>query len=195
MSVVMGLGLMMTRIRRMVPALVLSTGLLACQTSGQQAGSSASPSKAAPRPERTKSMPTSTYLPAKAREKIRETMKAHGDDMTVLMWSIIFLDVDGAAEFARVIQDQKWLERPADPAAVPEDERVPEPIYAFQDDIVARAKALAATADNAEKHQAAGLADAFAGVARTCVACHAAYLYDSSAAATAADADAAAATE
>lgn len=175
---------MMTRIRRMVPVLLLSTGVLACQTSGQQAssGSTTSPSKIAPKTERANSMPASTYLPAKAREKIRENMKAHGDDMTVLMWSIIFLDVEGAAEFARVIQDQKWLERPADPAAVPEDERVPEAIYGFQEDIVRRAKSLAATADKADKHQAAGLAEAFGAVARTCVACHAAYLYDTSAA-------------
>ena len=102
------------------------------------------------------------------------------------MWSIIFLDVDGSAEFARTIKDQPWLERPADPAAVPEDERVPEAIFAYQDEIMRQADALAAMADGSNKHNASGLADAFGAVARTCVACHATYLYDSQPAAAAA---------
>lgn len=177
--------------RWIYPALLLSAGLLACQTSGKAAGSGAESAsatqptkKAEPaKPKRSKEMATSTYLPAKAREKIRNTMKAHGDDMTVLMWSILFLDVDGSAEFARVIKDQPWLQRPADPSAVPEDERVPEAIYAYQDEIVARAKKLAAMADGTNKLNATGLADAFGAVARTCVACHAAYLYDANGAA------------
>ena len=155
---------------------LLATGLLGCQTPSQQA---ADPGTATSAQTRGKEMATSTYLPAKAREKIRESMKAHGDDMTVLMWSIIFLDVDGSAEFARVIKDQPWLERPADPDAVPEDERVPEAIYAYQDEIISRAEVLASMADGTNKHNASGLADAFGAVARTCVACHAAYLYDS----------------
>jgi len=172
--------------RWIYPALLLSAGLLACQTSGgASGGKSTSKGGTSAPPARAKQMAASTYLPAKAREKIRESMKAHGDDMTVLMWSIIFLDVDGSAEFARVIKDQPWLERPADPTSVPEDERVPEAIYKYQEEIKSRADTLAAMADGSNKLNAAGLADAFGAVARTCVACHAAYLYENGAAAAA----------
>lgn len=168
---------------------LLATGLLACQTSSQQSGNGSTTAANSAKPARSKEMATSTYLPAKAREKIREAMKAHGDDMTVLMWSIIFLDVDGSAEFARVIKDQPWLERPADPMAVPEDERVPEAIYAYQDEIKQRAEVLAEMAESSSKMNASGLADAFGAVARTCVACHAAYLYDQQSAGAAGAAD------
>ena len=161
--------------RWMAPALLLMSGLFACQTSGTQTQGQ---NTQAARPASAK-MPMSTYLPAQAREKIRKTMRAHGDDMTVLMWSIIFLDTDGAGEFARVIKDQPWLERPADPAAVPSDEQVPEAIYALQEQLITRANALAALAETMDKQQSAQLADAFGQVAQTCVACHAAYLYES----------------
>ena len=161
--------------RWIAPGMLLAFGLAACQTSsGQGQGQS---NKAA-RPASAK-MPTSTYLPLAAREKIRKTMRAHGDDMTVLMWSIIFLDTEGASEFARVIKDQPWLERPANPEAVPADERVPEAIYVLQEQLIQRANVLAGLADGLEKQRAAKLAEAFGQVAQTCVACHAAYLYES----------------
>lgn len=159
--------------RWIAPALLLTSGLMACQTTGSGQGQEGKAARPA-----TAKMPMSTYLPAQAREKIRKTMRAHGDDMTVLMWSIIFLDTEGAGEFARVIKDQPWLERPADPNTIPNDERVPEAIYLLQEQLIDRANNLAALAQGMDKQQSAKLADAFGQVAQTCVACHAAYLYE-----------------
>lgn len=167
---------MMPSMRTLLPAALYVFGALGCQTSKGASGAGAERSAARP-----VEMPASTYLPDAARHKIRATMRAHGDDMTMLMWSIMFLDVDGSAEFARVIQRQPWLERPADPASVPVQERVPEIIYQLQDQLKARASTLAALADASGRTESARLAKAFGDMAQTCVSCHAAYLYEDSA--------------
>lgn len=119
-----------------------------------------------------KRMPAPEHLSPEIREHFRREMTAHGDDMTVLLWSILFLDVDGAADFAQEIKQMNWLKRPAEG----EESQVPERIYALQEELVSRAEKLSAVA-SAGDHEPEELANVFGEVAQTCVKCHSYYLY------------------
>jgi hypothetical protein len=153
-------------IRSASTALALATALLlgpACSTTGSSSGGAPAPAA------RSKRMPTPGHLSEEARALLSEKMRDHGDDMTVLLWSILFLDLDGSGEYARAIADRPKIE------STP-DVKMPAAIFHWQDELTRRADALA-TMSVEDKKDPSKFAAAFGKIAETCVSCHNAYLY------------------
>lgn len=128
--------------------------------------------KAAARPE----MPTPTKMDDDTRMHFKKVMTRHGDDMTVLMWSILFLDTDGAAKAADELEGMEWIKKPAEGQEAKFE--VPDKIYEIQDELIAKARKLSEIA-RSDVREPEVLATAFGDVANACVKCHSYYLYTS----------------
>ena len=120
----------------------------------------------------TKHLPKPEHLRDDVRAAISDSMQGHGDDMTLLLWSLVFLDSASSAEFATAIADRPPLANPK-----PGGPRPPPQIVNLAAQLSERARQLAVLAQAPEKDRAA-ISRAFGEVTETCVNCHAAYLYD-----------------
>ena len=134
---------------------------------------SAKPQPAA-KPAPTPKMKAPEKMDDEVRQHFKTVMTQHGDDMTVLMWSILFLDVDGAADATEELKQMKWLERPKAGDEAKLD--VPPLIYDIQDELLAKADKLSEIARSGVREPEV-LATAFGDVANACVKCHSYYLY------------------
>jgi len=148
--------------------------LMACQTApAKDSAPAPTASRAAPR----KGLPKPEHISEDVRDAIASKMREHGDDMTVMLWSILFLDLQGSGEYARAM-----AARPPIPDTV-DGHEVPKPILELQHELRARAEILATMAAAAGEESPAAtrdprkFAEAFGELTRVCVACHAAYLY------------------
>lgn len=138
----------------------------ACATPGGGAGQKTSADEA-PR------LPEPDYLLPLARKVLHQRMERHGRDMPQLLFSVVLLQRDVAAETATRIANE-----PRIPRAPPGDDSVlnralPERFFVLQADLRERAKALSDAAKNKDDK---ALARAFSLLTETCVACHSAYL-------------------
>ena len=86
---------------------------------------------------------------------------------------VVMLDDDGIARAAGEIFDQPSLARPL--AGDELNGLLPEKFFVLQDELRARARQLVVAS---QEHNHAAVAEAFGGLARTCVSCHQAYLYE-----------------
>jgi len=120
-----------------------------------------------PKPVARDELPPSISMPPAARQVVRSKMGRHQDQMKALISRVVLLDDEGVARVAGEIFDEPALARP-----VGGDELnglIPEPFFALQDDLRARARRLVIASG---KHDHEAIADEFAGLAKGCVACH-----------------------
>jgi hypothetical protein len=102
-------------------------------------------------------------------------MERHGDQLTMLMVSVVLLSYDAAELFAEEMAREPKLSRPGPDDAGTLNALLPKEFFTHQDTLIERANALGRAA-RARDDQA--LVQAFGALAQTCVACHAAYLND-----------------
>lgn len=117
------------------------------------------------------------HLPEPARDLLWERMQGHGTDMTLLLWAVLFLDYEGAAELSRAILSEPRFSRPIGPEDPTLNSLLPEEFFQLQDELAVRAKKMAEVA-GAVRRDGAALAKAYGELAEICVRCHATYLED-----------------
>lgn len=144
-----------------------------CKTTNPQP--TATTAETPPRPTQFagRSLPQPANLNEEVRDALKRTMNAHGDDMTLLLWSILFLDLDSAGEWSKAIA--------ARPPLTPKDDeklgRIPPQILVLGSQLNEQALRMAEMSRSPERDSEA-FAKAFGELAQTCVRCHAVYLYD-----------------
>jgi hypothetical protein len=127
-----------------------------------------------PKPIARETLAEPASIPPAARQVLRTKMGRHDVQMRALFSRVVLLDDDGIARAAGEIFDEPSLSRP-----VVGDELnglLPERFFVLQDALRASAKRLVIAS---ERHDRNAVADEFATLARSCVACHDVYLHDS----------------
>ncbi|HET6148157.1 MAG TPA: cytochrome c [Polyangia bacterium] len=114
-------------------------------------------------------------LSAATRAEVQSRMARHGNVMSNLVRAVILLDRPTIAVLALRIADEEVVARVEASGSKKWESRLPKGFFAEQDALRAAARELATTATRAGSDSA--MADGFAAVARTCVACHSVYLH------------------
>lgn len=150
----------------LVPLLSTLTLVSSCATPGS-AGGPRTPGDSAAR------LPEPDYLLPLARKVLRERMERHGRDMPQLLWSVVLLQRDVAAETADRIAKEPRVSRPPPGDDSTLNRALPERFFVLQEHLRQRAQALSEAAKGKDD---SALASAFSQLTETCVACHSAYL-------------------
>ncbi|MCB9654868.1 MAG: hypothetical protein H6729_12135 [Deltaproteobacteria bacterium] len=124
-------------------------------------------------PAAARSLPAPAYLPTNARAILAEQMQRHGDEMSELLWAVVFLDHEAVLELADAMDKEPRLARPLTDDATELNVRLPPAFFGLQDELFRHTEVLAAAA---RRHDDSGIAGAYADLARTCVLCHGVYL-------------------
>jgi len=126
-----------------------------------------------PRPVARETLPASIAIPEAARQVVRSKMQRHDSQMRALISRVVLLDDDGVARVAGEVFDEPALARPV--AGDELNGLLPEQFFVLQDELKSRARRLV-IASQRRDHNA--VADEFGGLARSCVACHQAFVLD-----------------
>jgi hypothetical protein len=118
-------------------------------------------------------LPPPGYLPAAARALLGERMEQHAEGITDLITSVVLLDHEAAADVARDIADGPRIARPLPGQSDALNASLPKRFFDLQDELHERARAVATAAAARDDRK---LAQSFAALTQTCVACHSAYL-------------------
>jgi hypothetical protein len=117
-------------------------------------------------------LPTSQSMPNAARQVVRSKMDRHDAQMKALISRVVLLDDDGVARVAGEIFDEPAIARPIGGAEL--DGLIPERFFVLQDELRARARQLVIASGN---HDRDAIANEFAAVAKSCVACHEVFVH------------------
>jgi hypothetical protein len=129
-----------------------------------------------PRPTAHESLPEPASLSPVARQVLKAKMGRHDTQMRRLVSSVILRDDDAVARVAGEIFDEPALARPV--AGDELNGLLPERFFVLQDDLRTRARALVIAT---QQRNRTVVADEFAALTRSCVACHDVYLNESGA--------------
>lgn len=132
----------------------------------------ASPAKTEVAPAKLKPPP---HLSETARAVIAERMQNHGEEMTMLLWSILFSDYENVQRISGMIATEPRLTRPFQGEEASLNAQLPPEFFDLQDALDRDAKSLLALAQAPQK-DGAELAKAYGQLASTCVRCHQVYL-------------------
>ena len=124
-----------------------------------------------PRPVAREELPVSTAIPPAARQIVRTKMARHDLQMRELLTRVVLLDDDGVARVGGEVFDEPSLARPL--AGDELNGLLPERFFVLQDELKARARRLV-IASQKRDHEA--IADEFAALAKSCIACHQVFL-------------------
>jgi cytochrome c556 len=120
-------------------------------------------------------LPAPENLSAAVRAALRERMSQHGNTMSSLVRALVLLDRPTITNLAERIADEEVVARAN--ADGPEKWKpvLPKEFFAQQDALRTNARDLAASAAHGDTDSV--MADRFAALAKTCVACHSVYLH------------------
>ena len=125
-----------------------------------------------PKPIARDQLPVSMALAPAAQQVVRSKMGRHEAQMKALVLRVVLLDDDGVARVAGEIFDEPALARPI--AGDELNGLIPERFFVLQDELRARARPLVSASGN---HDRAAVADQFAAVAKSGVACHQVFVH------------------
>jgi hypothetical protein len=114
-------------------------------------------------------------LSATTRAELRTRMARHGNVMSNLVTAVVLLDRPTITTLAGRIADEEVVARSESDGKKKWESRLPNGFFAQQDALRSAAHDLAASAVHGSADST--MADRFATVARTCVACHSIYLH------------------
>jgi hypothetical protein len=104
-------------------------------------------------------------------------MQDHGREMSILLWSILFLDDEGTEEMSRVIARAPKIAKPLPGDDGSMNAALPAQFFALQDALAQKAAHLTAVVAS-KTRTSAEIARAFGELTATCVECHSVYLYE-----------------
>jgi mono/diheme cytochrome c family protein len=123
-------------------------------------------------------LPAPENLSAATRAEVRGRMGQHGNTMSNLVRALVLLDRPTIVNLAGRIADQEVVARTEGGGTDKLKLLLPKEFFAEEVALQTNARDLAASAANKEADSA--MAERFAAVAKTCVACHTAYLHSPS---------------
>jgi hypothetical protein len=126
-----------------------------------------------PSPTARDTLQQPAHIPPAARQVLRHRMDRHSDQMRELVMRVVLMDDDAAARIAGEIYDEPMLARP-----IGGDElngMLPDRFFTLQDELKARSRRLVEAL--ARKDRPA-ISEEFGALAKSCVACHEAYLHE-----------------
>jgi len=147
-------------------ACLLSMGLLAFGVPSQAGPKARPPAVRLPAPDN---------LSATTRAEVRGRMGRHGNTMSNLVRALVLLDRPTISTLAGRIADEEIVARVEGGGTDRLKTLLPKEFFAEESSLQASARDLAAAAANKEADSV--MADRFATVAKTCVACHSIYLH------------------
>ncbi|MEY4543968.1 MAG: hypothetical protein RL685_163 [Pseudomonadota bacterium] len=175
--------------RAFIPSLlpfVLASCALACGAAGTQAQPAAAPegsitsatppreSLAATSPdEEQPTLPAPDWLPTEAREVLSSRMQRHGEEMMLLLVSVMTLQHPDTEILAEHIAAEPRLGRPAKGETGTISAMLPPRFFELQDELQVRARAMAEMARTSDPSR---IVRAYGQLAETCVSCHSVYL-------------------
>ena len=115
------------------------------------------------------------HLSAATRAELQGRMARHGNVMSNLVRAVVLLDHPTITILAQRIADEEVVARAEASSPKKWEARLPKEFFAQQDALRAAARDLASSAAHGGSDST--IADRFATVARTCVACHSVYLH------------------
>jgi hypothetical protein len=125
--------------------------------------------------EPARHLPPPDHLASETMRDLKARMGRHGNTMSNLVRAVVLLDRPGIQGMARNIADEEIIASTANGSRSAKPLPLPREFSKEQDAlrVAAQQLAVAAVAGGDDK----ALADAFATVTRTCVACHSSYLH------------------
>jgi hypothetical protein len=102
-------------------------------------------------------------------------MQRHGEAMTLLLASVVFLEFADAEFLARQIAEDPKIDRPDPDDTDSFNAALPRSFFDYQDALYEGVIRVAAAA---RSHDDKKLTEAFGALTHRCVACHAAFLHD-----------------
>jgi hypothetical protein len=113
------------------------------------------------------------YLSPLARQILKNRMKRHGSDLTQLSLTVTLLHHERSKLLATDIANEPRISRPIAGGEDDLNTALPERFFVLQDELRARAKAVA---ENAGKKDNKALGEEFGRMMQVCVDCHSAFL-------------------
>lgn len=120
-------------------------------------------------------LPAPENLTMATRDEVRGRMTRHGNTMSSLVRALVLLDRPTIATLAGRIADEEVVSRIEDGGPDKLKRLLPKEFFTEQDTLQNSARELAASAAHGDTDGV--MADRFATVAKTCVACHSVYLH------------------
>jgi hypothetical protein len=124
-----------------------------------------------PRSAAHEHLPASTTIPPAMVQVLRSKMGRHDAQMKALVSRVVLLDDDGAARAAGEIFDEPALARPLGGDEL--NGLLPERFFQLQDQLRAQTRRLVIATG---QHDRQAVAQEFADLTKTCIACHEVYL-------------------
>jgi hypothetical protein len=118
-------------------------------------------------------LPEPDWLPSEAREMLSARMQRHGEEMMLLLVSVMTLSHDDTMQLAEEVAAEPRLGRPSPGETDTINARLPARFFELQDQLAERAHAVAAAA---KANDDARIVRAYGQLAETCVSCHTVYL-------------------
>jgi hypothetical protein len=115
------------------------------------------------------------HVNSETRAELKARMGRHGDIMSELVRAVVLLDRPTVRALATEVADQEVIARARRSVHEPQPLSLPPEFFLQQTRLVVAARDLAAAAVDGSADKA--LADRFAVVTGTCLACHSAYLH------------------
>jgi hypothetical protein len=166
--------------------LLFASCVLACAAARKQAPPATPPhetsssataprqsSTATPSDEEKPSLPAPDWLPTEAREVLSARMQRHGEEMMLLLVSVMTLQHGDTGILAEHIAAEPKLGRPAAGETGTISAMLPARFFELQDELQLRAKAMAEVAQTSDPGR---IVRAYGQLAETCVSCHSVYL-------------------
>ncbi|MEY2931932.1 MAG: hypothetical protein RL033_2681 [Pseudomonadota bacterium] len=163
--------------------LLLASFALACAAAGPQAQpvatpdaltTSATPPRAGTPPDEDQpTLPAPDWLPDEAREVLRSRMQRHGEEMMLLLVSVMTLQHGDTEILAEHIAAEPRLGRPVKGETGTISAMLPSRFFELQDELEVRAHAMAEVARTSDPSR---IVRAYGQLAETCVSCHSVYL-------------------
>lgn len=156
----------------LLPLLALCA--LSCSRGAPPPATAASPSTgsaAAHQPQAVLGAPE--WLPSEAREMLSSRMQRHGEEMMLLLISVMTLQHEDSELLAQQVAAEPRLGRPAPGESGTISSLLPPRFFDLQEELQVRARSMAEAARSKDD---TGIVRAYGQLAETCVSCHSVYL-------------------
>jgi len=118
-------------------------------------------------------LPKPEWLPEAAREMLATRMQRHGEELMLLLVTVLTLGHEDSAHLAREVAAEPRIGRPGPGEKDTLNALLPARFFELQDELRERALAVA---DAADAKDSGRVVRAFGKLTETCVSCHAVYL-------------------